>query len=138
MNAQKSVSTLIISLGFACSAAAPAWGQVVYRCGSSYGSQPCEGGRALAAQDPRTPEQRAQSDNAALRDAMLADGLQEARRQEEARMAAYRPYAAPAAAATKTPARKGREVFTARTPGEHKKTSAGKKKRAAQAASESR
>ena len=137
MNAQKSVSTLIISLGFACGATGPAWGQAVYRCGSSYGSQPCDGGRALAAQDPRTPEQRVQADNATLRDAVLADGMEEARRQEEARVAAYRPYAAPAAAATKTPARKGREVFTARAPGERKKA-VGKKKQAAQAASESR
>ena len=133
MNARRSVSTLIVGLGFAWGAAAPAWGQPVYRCGSSYGSQPCEGGRALSAEDPRTPAQRAQAENAALRDAALADGMEEARRREEDRVASYRPHATPGAAITRTRGRKGPEVFTARTPGERKKA-AGKKKRAAKVA----
>jgi hypothetical protein len=59
----------------------------VWRCGDSYSSQPCPGGKAVQADDPRTPQQRAQTLEAARKDARSADEMQKARLKEEAKPA---------------------------------------------------
>lgn len=76
---------------------APGLAQPVYRCGdNSYSNQPCPGGKEIQADDPRTPAQRAQTSEAAKRDAKAADEMEKRRLKEEAKVA--RP-AAPLAVA---------------------------------------
>lgn len=70
----------------------PGVAQPVWRCGdSSYSSQPCAGGRQIDAEDPRTSAQRAQTSDAARRDAKMADELEKARLMQESKA---RPVAA--------------------------------------------
>lgn len=64
---------------------APAWGQDIYRCGDSYGPQPCEGGRLVDAADARSAAQRSQSETAARTDARLADAMERERLRQLAR-----------------------------------------------------
>jgi hypothetical protein len=59
----------------------------VYRCGDSYSSQPCPGGKAVQADDPRSPQQRTQNLEAVRKDAKTADEMQKARLKEEAKPA---------------------------------------------------
>lgn len=68
-------------------AALPATAQTVYRCGETYSQQPCPGGKPVQADDPRTEAQRAQTRDAAQRDAKVADEMQKARLRDEARPA---------------------------------------------------
>ena len=76
---------------------APGLAQPVYRCSdNSYSNQPCPGGREIQADDPRTAAQRAQTGDAARRDAKMADEMEKSRLKEEAKAA--RP-AAPLAVA---------------------------------------
>lgn len=68
-------------------AAASAGAQTVYRCGDggrSYTQQPCAGGQAVDVSDPRSAEDRAQGEQAARRDAELADRWARERRAREA------------------------------------------------------
>ncbi|MBL0422109.1 hypothetical protein JI739_17305 [Ramlibacter sp. AW1] len=81
MNARRGVTIVLL-------ASLPAWSQPIYRCGDTYGPQPCEGGRQVEAADPRTAGQQAQTETAARRDARLAEGLQRERLQKEARLEA--------------------------------------------------
>jgi len=102
--------------------------QNVYKCGDSYSQQPCAGGTAIQAGDPRSSAQKAQTDAATKRDAKTADAMEKARLKEEAAAVA----AAPQAKATpqpklqakpqpEAPARKAKakkpENFTATVPG---------------------
>jgi hypothetical protein len=79
---------------------APGPAQPVYRCGdNSYSNKPCPGGREIQADDPRTAAQRAQTTEAAKRDAKVADDMEKSRLKEEAkaaRAAAPLPVAEPA------------------------------------------
>jgi len=59
----------------------------VWRCGDSYSTQPCPGGKAVSADDPRTPQQRTQNLEAVRKDAKMADEMQKARVKEEAKPA---------------------------------------------------
>lgn len=61
--------------------------QNVYRCGSSYSQAPCPDGTAIQAQDPRTPEQKQESDARIRRDQEVAGGMEKARLQQEAERA---------------------------------------------------
>lgn len=86
-------------LALACGIAlANASAQPIYRCGDSYGSQPCAGARAIApdAVSPSDAERR-QAAVAAQRDAQLAEGLEKERLRQEARppSSAYIPSPAP-------------------------------------------
>ena len=81
---------------------APLAAQNVYRCGDSYSQQPCPGGTIIEAQDERSAGQRAQTSQAAQRDAKTADAMEKARLKEEAKPAqAYIPPAKKEAAAGK-------------------------------------
>lgn len=73
-------------------AAALAWplagsAETVYRCGESYSSQPCPGGKQVQVDDPRSESQRAQTREAVRLDAKTADEMQKARLKEEAKPA---------------------------------------------------
>lgn len=141
MNARRSVGTILIGLGapFALGAGG-ASAQAIYRCGdNSYSQQPCEGGRPVRADDPRTPQQRIDSILATQREAAMADAMEQARLQRQAQAeralaVAERPVAAqraaaPAAGTPKPPAKppskskstQRPEVFVASVPGTSKK-----------------
>jgi hypothetical protein len=71
---------------------APAAAQGIYRCGDSYSQQRCPGGTPVQAEDARSTEQARQTSVAAQRDARMADAMEKARLQEEAKAAqAYIP-----------------------------------------------
>lgn len=112
-----------LALAFACGIAF-AQPSTIYRCGDSYGSQPCAGGRELAAPSPSpTGAERRDAAAAAQRDARIADGLEKERLKQEARPAsAYIPPPEPPAhfAPHKWPeknATRKLDVFTASAPG---------------------
>ncbi|GAC1607037.1 MAG: hypothetical protein NVS3B2_15530 [Ramlibacter sp.] len=74
----------------------PAQAQPVYRCGGSYGNQPCPGGVVVPTDDPRSAAQRAQTDAATKRDAQSAQAMEKERlRQEAVPAQATIPAAAP-------------------------------------------
>lgn len=113
----------------------PVASQNVYRCGDSYGTQPCAGGTVVPTDDPRSAAQRAESRAATQRDIRLADQMESQRVKREAELArelareragAAKTAAAAAKAAASTPKNKkgadrkranGRpEVFSAVAP----------------------
>lgn len=57
--------------------------QTVWRCGDSYATQPCAGGKAFDASDPRTPADAARAGRAAQADAKRADAMEQARLAQE-------------------------------------------------------
>jgi hypothetical protein len=63
----------------------PGLAQPVYRCGDTYTNTPCPGGKEIQADDPRTAAQRAQTTEAAKRDAKLADEMEKTRLKQEAK-----------------------------------------------------
>jgi hypothetical protein len=58
--------------------------QTIYRCGTSYSDTPCAQAVAVPTADPRTPAQKAQTDEATARASGLAGQLEKARRADEA------------------------------------------------------
>ena len=52
----------------ACALSTAAWGQKVYRCGSSYSQIPCNGAVTIETQDARSKTQKTQSDQATVRE----------------------------------------------------------------------
>ena len=124
----------IAAAGWSASAAA----QSIYRCGDSYSQQPCAGGKLVAASDSRSAAQKAQTDEAAKRDAKSAETMEKARLKEEAKPApvALPPAKAPdAAQPDKKPVAGGKmkkpEQFTAVSPKKPIDTAAKKKKKKA-------
>ncbi len=57
--------------------------QNVYRCGDSYSQSPCAGGVAITVDDARDAAQKNQADEAARRDAKLAQTLEKDRLAQE-------------------------------------------------------
>lgn len=66
---------------------APVAAQAVYRCGNSYSQQPCAGGSRVETQDTRSAVQRAQTSQAAQRDAKAASAMEKQRLKDEAKPA---------------------------------------------------
>lgn len=62
--------------------------QTIYRCGNSYSQAPCPGAVPLDLSDPRLPEQKKQTDAAAINDARLANTMERERLAEEQRLLA--------------------------------------------------
>jgi hypothetical protein len=129
----------IIAAGLAV-AGSWAWGQTVYRCGSSYGQQPCAGGVAMESSDARSPAEASRAASVAAADARRADAMEKARLAQEKnapkaviigpQAAASAPESRPVNHGTKAKAGK-LEQFTAvspRKPGEKKKPKKKKKK----------
>ena len=69
----------------ACAISTGAWGQKVYRCGSSYSQIPCNGAVTVETQDARSKTQKIQSDQATVRDLATANSMEKDRKQEEAK-----------------------------------------------------
>jgi hypothetical protein len=57
--------------------------QTVYRCGSSYSSQPCAGGTALDVTDHRPPAEAGRASKVAAEDMKRADAMEKARLAQE-------------------------------------------------------
>ena len=117
-------------------AATGAAAQTVYRCGDSYGQQPCPGGKTVQTDDARSDAQKRQTSDAAKRDGKTADVMEKDRLKQEAQAApAYIPPPKPVASPEEnrplvtTPVKQ--KYFTAvapRKPGEAKKKKKSKKK----------
>ena len=116
----KSIFTAPLALACGIALAQPS---TIYRCGDSYGSQPCAGGREISGETPSpTSAERREAATAAQRDARIADSLEKERLKQEARPASsYIP--APEAKAQPTPhkspeknATRKLDVFTASGP----------------------
>jgi len=56
----------------------------VYRCGANYQDTPCAGGIAIQAEDPRSPQQQAETARAVQKDAAVAEAMKMQRIQQEA------------------------------------------------------
>jgi len=65
-------------------------GPKTWRCGNTYGDQPCAGGAAVDVADPRTETQRRQADEATRQNMAQARSLENARLREEAEQARRR------------------------------------------------
>ena len=72
---------LVLASLISCAAASA---QTLYRCGNEYRDTPCPGGKAVDTQDPRTPEQRAQTLQASVKEAALAEKMEKSRLAAEA------------------------------------------------------
>ncbi|MBE0473454.1 hypothetical protein [Rhodoferax sp.] len=66
----------------------PAQAQTIYRCGNAYSQLPCPGAVPLELNDARLPEQKLQTDAAAITDARLANAMAQQRLAEEQRQLA--------------------------------------------------
>lgn len=77
------LNTLGLLILSALSMAATA--QVAYRCGNSYSQTPCPDAVIVDTDDKRTSAQKLQTDQATQRDARIADAMEKARLQQEAR-----------------------------------------------------
>ncbi|TFZ03715.1 hypothetical protein [Ramlibacter humi] len=123
-------------LACAAASAACAQAQTIYRCGDSYGSQPCAGGRELPAAPPAADAaQHRAAAGTAQRDAKLADAMEKERLKQEARPAQvyvapakpgpdFEPHKSPEKAATRK-----LDVFTASSPAPKKPKGEGKGKK---------
>ena len=78
----------LVLAAMVASAAAPAWSQTTYKCGTSYSQNPCEGGAALDTDDKRTADQKRQALNATQKEKQAADNLEQSRLAKEKRVAA--------------------------------------------------
>ncbi len=58
--------------------------QTIYRCGTSYSDTPCAQAVTVSTADPRSAEQKAQTDEATHRAAGLAGQMEKTRRADEA------------------------------------------------------
>jgi hypothetical protein len=138
------VPTIARTLFIAALALAGSWaaGQTVYRCGSSYGTQPCAGGTVVDTADPRTGADAARATKVSVEDAKRADAMEKARLAQEKNapkaivILPKEPPTKPQAHAgehakdKKKAKGKGKEqdpdLFTATAPGEGKKASKAK------------
>jgi hypothetical protein len=71
-------------LSIMCLAGPMAGAQTVYRCGSSYSQSPCPAGVPLVVDDPRSAQQKQETDAAVKRDARTADSMEKSRLKQEA------------------------------------------------------
>jgi hypothetical protein len=110
--------------------AATAGAQQVYRCGNSYGTQPCAGAAQVSVADPSSERDAARARAAAKADAQRADAMEKTRlaQEKQAPKAVVPPQAVASAPVAKMSAAKGKgdkgkkpEHFTAVAPGPAKK-----------------
>ncbi len=77
-------SVRVASIAFAAAiAASPSFAETVYRCGSSYSHQPCEGGTAVDVGVSPDAAQRAEARGVATRERQLAAELVHDRQERE-------------------------------------------------------
>ncbi len=80
----KKAATLATFLIASCAFSTGAWGQNVYRCGSTYSQIPCNGAVSVEVDDTRSRQQKVQADQATARDVASANALEKVRLKEEA------------------------------------------------------
>ena len=126
------LKAVMIGTLLAC-AGGDALAQQMYRCGSTYSEQPCQGATLIQAVQKPTAADARQAESAAQRDARLADSMEKARLAQEARApkaiiigGTDKPAAAKAAEKDPAKLHKGKKPahFTAtspRPPGDSKK-----------------
>ena len=68
-----------------CAIVAPAVAQTTYKCGNAYSTTPCADGKAVAAQDLRTEEQKRQADDTTSRQKAAASKFEKDRIAQERR-----------------------------------------------------
>jgi hypothetical protein len=83
MSRSRSVLLNALLLIAACAVSTGAWGQRVYRCGTSYSQTPCPDGAIVDADDARSAAQKTQADQATLRDVKTANTLEKTRLKDE-------------------------------------------------------
>jgi hypothetical protein len=113
---------LVLASLISCAAASA---QTLYRCGNEYRDTPCPGGKAVDTQDPRTPEQRAQTLQASAKEAALAEKMEKSRLAAEAtaakRLQAQAQLAAAQAAKEEAAAKAAQQAADkAQAPHDHK------------------
>ncbi|CAN5443020.1 hypothetical protein BH11PSE7_BH11PSE7_13450 [soil metagenome] len=113
-------------LSMMCLAGPMAGAQTVYRCGSSYSQSPCPAGVAVAVDDPRSAQQKQETEAAARHDSKTADGMEKSRLKQEAMDRPAQLAAARAAqkAATQKPEKTPAPKKQARKKDKHKETDA--------------
>ena len=72
---------LFVFVSSTCALSAQA---AVYRCGANYQDTPCAGGSTIEAEDPRSPEQQAETARVVQKDAAMAEAMKKQRIQQEA------------------------------------------------------
>jgi len=72
-----------IAMALSCLCAV-AQAQAIYKCGSNYTDRPCPQAVSVPTADPRTPAQKAQTVQATVQAAALAEKLERTRRADEA------------------------------------------------------
>lgn len=77
------LGAMAVLLAGVVSAQAPNATPQVYRCGDSYGTTPCPGGKAVAVDDSRSDEQRRQAQTVKVQDARMAAELAAERQARE-------------------------------------------------------
>jgi hypothetical protein len=77
------LGVMVLLLAGAARAQAPEAAPRVYRCGDSYGTTPCPGGKPVAVDDSRSDEQRRQAQAVKAQDAQMASELAAERQARE-------------------------------------------------------
>jgi hypothetical protein len=77
------LGVMVLLLAGAARAQAPEAAPRVYRCGDSYGTTPCPGGKPVAVDDSRSDEQRRQAQAVKAQDAQMASELAAERQTRE-------------------------------------------------------
>ena len=67
-----------------CFAGSGAGAQPVYRCGNTYSQSPCPAAVAVDVDDPRSAQQKQETDAASRRDSRAADAMEKSRLKQEA------------------------------------------------------
>lgn len=94
------------------------YSQTIYRCGNTYSQTPCPGAALIAADDSRSPAQKAQTDAAAAQAARQADRMERERLAQERAANAVPPGARAASAKATEKVSTHRPVRAAKKPPE--------------------
>lgn len=114
---------LFLVTGLACASHVQA--QTIYRCGNTYSQLPCPGAAPMNLSDRRLPEQKKQTQEAAINDARLANTMESERLAEEQRLlAGNRPVTSSTATKPQTKASGSVALKPKRTRTKPKKTTA--------------
>jgi hypothetical protein len=83
MNNKKKLAAVLVMM--LAAGVLPSAAQTVYRCGDSYSLKPCHGSKVIDVEDTRSATQRSQTLEASQRDAKVADAMEKARLEDEAK-----------------------------------------------------
>jgi preprotein translocase subunit SecF len=83
----KTLSFAMLSIAI-CAISTGAFGQKVYKCGSTYSQIPCGDSTTLETGDARSKAQKAETEKAVNREAKAANAMEKARVKEEEQLAA--------------------------------------------------